>query len=369
MSATASATDRIFNFSAGPAVLPESVLEQAQKDLWNICDSGIGIMEHSHRGKVFDRVIEEAEADCRKIADISNDYAVLFLQGGASTQFGQIPMNFLSPERVADYPNTGEWTTKAINDAKKFGKVNVPFDGTAENFVRVPTDADLEGQLSSDAAYLHYCSNNTIFGTRYLTPPQTKAPLICDTSSEMFSRPIDINRHALIYAGAQKNLGPSGVTLVIIRRDFAETANPNLMAMMDYRNHIKNGSRYNTPPAFGIYFMGLVFKWILNQGGLESIERRNAAKAQLIYDAIDESEGFYIGHSQPWCRSHMNVTFRLSNPDLESEFLKEAAAQRMDGLKGHRSTGGIRASIYNAFPHAGCEALANLMRDFMARKG
>lgn len=369
MNANAVATDRIYNFSAGPAVLPESVIEQAQKDLWNIRDSGIGILEHSHRGKVFDRVIEEAEADCRKIGNISDDYAVLFLQGGASTQFGQIPMNFLGPDRIADYPNTGEWTTKAIKDAKKFGKVNVPFDGAAENFIRVPTDADLEGKLSPNARYLHYCSNNTIFGTRYPTPPRTDAPLICDASSEMFSRPIDIDRHVLIYAGAQKNLGPSGVTLVIIRRDFAETANSNLMEMMDYRNHIKNGSRYNTPPTFGIYIMGLVFKWILEQGGLEAMERRNAAKAQLIYDAIDESEGFYVGHSQTWCRSHMNVTFRLKNPDLEAVFLKAAAEQRMDGLKGHRSTGGIRASIYNAFPHAGCEALAQLMRDFANRHG
>ncbi|MEQ1904227.1 MAG: 3-phosphoserine/phosphohydroxythreonine transaminase [Pirellulaceae bacterium] len=371
MAATSAAVviERIFNFSAGPAVLPESVIEQAQKDLWNIFDSGIGIMEHSHRGKVFDRVIEEAEADCRKIANISDDYAVLFLQGGATTQFGQIPMNFLGPDKIADYPNTGEWTTKAIKDAKLFGKVNVPFDGAAENFVRVPTDADMAGKLSPNAAYMHYCSNNTIFGTRYLTPPKTKAPLICDASSEMFSRPIDINKHALIYAGAQKNLGPSGVTLVIIRKDFAATANKNLMAMMSYTNHIENGSRLNTPPTFGIYFMGLVFKWILEQGGLSVIEKRNAAKAKFIYDAIDESGGFYIGHSHPECRSHMNVTFRTRTPELDALFLKETAKNRMDGLKGHRSTGGIRASIYNAFPAAGCEALAQLMQDFAARNG
>lgn len=369
MNTTAIATDRIFNFSAGPAVLPEPVIEQAQKDLWNIAGSGIGIMEHSHRGKVFDRVIEECEADCRAIADIPDDYAVLFLQGGASMQFGQIPMNFLSPDKVADYPNTGEWTTKAIKEAKLFGRVNVPFDGAATNFDRVPTDADLAGKLSADAAYFHYCSNNTIFGTRYNAIPKSPAPLVCDTSSEMFSRPIDIRRHVLIYAGAQKNLGPSGVTLVIIRKDFAAKGNAGLTTMMNYNKHIENGSRFNTPPAYGIYVMGLVFKWILAEGGLAAMEERNAAKARLLYDAIDDHPGFYRGHSQPECRSHMNVTFRTSSEELDAKFLKLAAANRMDGLKGHRSTGGIRASIYNAFPHAGCEALAGLMRDFAAQNG
>lgn len=369
MNTAALATDRIFNFSAGPAVLPESVIEQARHDLWNIADSGIGIMEHSHRGKVFDEVIARTEADCRKIAGIPDDYAVLFLQGGASMQFGQIPMNFLSPDRVADYPNTGEWTTKAIKEAKLFGKVNVPFDGTSCNFDHVPSDADLAGRLSADAAYFHYCSNNTIFGTRYEVPPATTAPMICDTSSEMFSRPIDIRRHVLIYAGAQKNLGPSGVTLVIIHKDFAAKGNPAIPTMMNYNKHIENGSRFNTPPAFGIYVMGLVFQWILAEGGLVALEARNAAKARLIYDVIDRHPGFYRGHSHPGCRSHMNVTFRTPSPELDSQFLKLAEANRMDGLKGHRSTGGIRASIYNAFPVAGCEALASLMTDFAARNG
>lgn len=369
MSPSAIATDRIFNFSAGPAVLPESVIEQAQKDLWNIADSGIGIMEHSHRGRVFDRVIEETEADCRRIGNIPDDYAVLFLQGGASMQFGQIPMNFLAPDRVADYPNTGEWTTKAIREAKLFGRVNVPFEGADCNFDHVPTDAEMAGRLSPDAAYFHYCSNNTIFGTRYTVPPATTAPLICDTSSEMFSRPIDIRRHALVYAGAQKNLGPSGVTLVIVRRDFAAAGNPAIPTMMNYSKHIENGSRLNTPPAFGIYVMGLVLKWILAEGGLVAMEKRNAAKARLLYDAIDSHSGFYRGHSHAACRSHMNVTFRTPSPELDSRFLKLAEANRMDGLKGHRSTGGIRASIYNAFPLAGCEALASLMRDFAVANG
>ncbi len=366
---TAAATERIFNFSAGPATLPESVIEQAQKDLWDIDGSGIGIMEHSHRGKVFDRVIDEAEADCRKIANISDDYAVLFLQGGATMQFGQIPMNFLHAGKTADYPNTGEWTTKAIKDAKVFGKVNVPFDGTDCNFNRVPTDADMAGKLTDGAAYFHYCSNNTIFGTRYTNPPKTSAPMICDTSSEMFSRPIDINAHALIYAGAQKNLGPSGVTLIIIRKDFAATTNQNVMAMMNYGKHIDGGSRMNTPPTFGIYIMGLVFKWILSEGGLAAIEKTNSAKAKLLYDVVDRHSGFYFGHSEKQCRSHMNVTFRTPTPELDAALLKAASAQRMDGLKGHRSTGGIRASIYNAFPLAGCETLADLMHDFAKKNG
>ncbi len=366
---TATATDRIFNFSAGPATLPESVIEQAQKDLWNIDGSGIGIMEHSHRGKVFDRVIDQAEADCRKIANIPDDYAVLFLQGGATMQFGQIPMNFLHAGKTADYPNTGEWTTKAIKDAKVFGSVNVPFDGTGCNFNRVPTAADLAGKLTDEAAYFHYCSNNTIFGTRYAHPPATSAPLICDTSSEMFSRPIDIGAHAMIYAGAQKNLGPSGVTLIIIRKDFAATGNQNVMAMMNYSKHIDGGSRMNTPPTFGIYIMGLVFQWILAKGGLDAVEQKNAAKARLLYDVIDSHPGFFIGHSDPECRSHMNVTFRTPTAELDAAFLKMATAHQMDGLKGHRSTGGIRASIYNAFPLAGCEALAQLMRDFVAKNG
>jgi len=358
---------RIFNFSAGPAALPEEVLRQAQQDIWNIFDSGIGIMEHSHRGPVFDRVIEEAKADCRAIANISDDYEVLFLQGGATTQFAMIPMNFLSPETTADYPDTGVWTTKAIKEAKLFGNVNVAFDGSKVGYTYVPSDDEIT--QTPGAVYMHYCSNNTIYGTQYNQPPASNSPLICDASSDIFSRPIDINRHAMIYAGAQKNLGPSGVVLVIMRKDLIEKGRTGLASMFSYANHAKNDSRLNTPPAFGIYMMGQVFKWILRQGGLAVLEKRNAEKAKLIYDAIDESGGFYKGVARPDCRSHMNVTFRTGNDELDKKFISEAAKHDMDGLKGHRNAGGMRASIYNAFPLEGCRVLAEFMRDFAKANG
>jgi phosphoserine aminotransferase len=358
---------RIFNFSAGPAVLPEEVLKQCQQDIWNIFGSGIGIMEHSHRGPVFDRVIDEAKADCRTIADISDDYEVLFLQGGATTQFAMIPMNFLSPETTADYPDTGVWTTKAIKEAKLFGKVNVAFDGSKIGYTHVPTDAEIK--QSAGAAYMHYCSNNTIYGTRFSKTPQSNSPLICDASSEIFSRPIDVNQHAMIYAGAQKNLGPSGVVLVIMRKDLIAKGKKGLAGMFSYDNHAKNDSRLNTPNTFGIYVIGQVFKWILKQGGLAAIEKKNSDKAKLIYDAIDSSGGFYKGVARADSRSHMNITFRTANEDLDKKFVTESAKQEMDGLKGHRDAGGMRASVYNAFPLQGCKALADFMRDFAQRNG
>src|SRR5262245_42199026 len=366
-SKAAASSKRIFNFSAGPAVLPEEVLHQAQQDIWNIFDSGIGIMEHSHRGPVFDRVIDEAKADCRKIASISDDYEVLFLQGGATTQFAMIPMNFLSPETTADYPDTGVWTTKAIKEAKLFGKVNVAFEGSKVGYTYVPSDSEI--RQSPNAVYLHYCSNNTIYGTRYNKPPTTKSPLIVDASSEIFSRPIDVSKHALIYAGAQKNLGPSGVVLVLIRKDFMEKGKKNVPSMFSYVNHAKNDSRLNTPPTFAIYVMGQVFKWILKQGGLQALEKRNAEKAKLIYDAIDSSNGFYKGVARPDSRSHMNITFRTASEDLDKKFVSESAKLEMDGLKGHRDAGGMRASVYNAFPLQGCKVLAEFMRDFAKRSG
>ncbi len=360
------ASKRIFNFSAGPAILPEEVLHQAQQDIWNIAGSGIGIMEHSHRGPVFDRVIEEAEADCRKLGNISDDYEVLFLQGGATMQFAMIPMNFLREGHVADYPDTGVWTTKAIKEARLFGNVNVAFEGKDHNYDHTPSDAELN--LSSDAVYLHYCSNNTIYGTRYNTPPQTNAPLVCDASSEMYSRPIDVNKHAIIYAGAQKNLGPAGVALVIIRKDMVERGRDDLPSMLSYAKHAKQGSRLNTPPTFGIYIMGQVFKWLLNSGGLSGIEQRNNEKAKLIYDVIDAGD-FYRGVSRADCRSVMNVSFRTPSEELDRKFLTEAAQHDMDGLKGHRDAGGLRASIYNAFPKKGCEALAQFMTEFARKNG
>jgi phosphoserine aminotransferase len=363
----AGASKRIYNFSAGPAVLPEEVLHQCQQDIWNIFDSGIGIMEHSHRGPVFDRVIDEAKADCRKIANISDDYEVLFLQGGATLQFAMIPMNFLSPQTTADYPDTGVWTTKAIKEAKLFGNVNVGFDGSKIGYSHVPSDSEIK--QTPGAVYMHYCSNNTIYGTRYNKAPASHSPLICDASSDIFSRTIDINRHAMIYAGAQKNLGPSGVVLIIMRKDLIAKGKKGLPSMLSYENHAKNDSRLNTPNTFGIYVIGQVFKWILKQGGLPALERRNAEKAKLIYDAIDSSGGFYKGVARPDSRSHMNITFRTASEELDKKFVSGAAKLEMDGLKGHRDAGGMRASIYNAFPSAGCKVLADYMKDFAAKNG
>lgn len=358
---------RIFNFSAGPAVLPEEVLREAQADIWSIGDSGIGILEHSHRGPVFDRVIEEAEADCRRLAGIGDDYDVLFLQGGASLQFAMVPMSFLGPQATADYLDTGSWTTKAIAEAKLFGDVNVAFDGSASGYDHVPDDSEV--RLTEGAAYTYYCSNNTIYGTEYQRPPSTTAPLVCDASSDIFSRPLDVASHALVFAGAQKNLGPAGCTLVIIRKDFAAGAREGLPSMLDYRRHAKQGSRLNTPPAFGIYVMGRVFKWIEGRGGLEAMARANREKAGIVYGAIDGSGGFYRPVARADSRSAMNVTFRTPSEELDARFLEEAAGRGLSGLKGHRSAGGLRASIYNAHPVAGCRALAELMKEFAGRNG
>lgn len=358
---------RIFNFSAGPAVLPEEVLQQARQDIWNIAESGIGVLEHSHRGAVISRVIEEAEADCRAVAGIPDDYHVLFLQGGASLQFTMVPMSFLRDDRTADYIDTGVWTSKAIKEARLQGGVNVAFSGRDTGYDHVPAPAEL--RPTDGAVYTYYCSNNTIYGTEFGNPPESRSPRVCDASSDMLSRPIDVRAHALIFAGAQKNLGPAGCTLVILRKDFAEQAADRLPSMLDYRQHADKGSCLNTPPVFGIYVMGQVFKWIQHQGGLEAMARRNREKAALLYDAIDGSGGFYRPVARPDSRSMMNVTFRTPGDELDARFVKEATAQEMSGLKGHRNAGGLRASIYNAFPREGCEALASFMKDFAGRNG
>ena len=366
---TKSLAKRIFNFSAGPATLPEEVLHQAQQDIWNIADSGIGILEHSHRGKVFTRVLEEAEADCRAIAGISDDYHVLFLQGGASLQFAMVPMSFLASGRTADYLDTGSWSNKAVKEARLLGNVNVAFDGSKTSYDHIPADDELN--LTDGAGYSYYCANNTIYGTEFSRPPTTNSPLVCDASSDIFSRPLEVSQHAIIFAGAQKNLGPAGCTLVIIRKDFMAGANDGLPSMLDYRQHADKGSRLNTPPAFGIYVVGQVFKWILRQGGLAEMAIRNREKAGIIYHAIDTSggSGFYQPVARPDSRSMMNITFRTPSDELDRKFIEEAQQHDMDGLKGHRSVGGLRASIYNAFPKAGCEALASLMGDFASRHG
>ena len=363
--ATATST-RIFNFAPGPAVLPEECLKQAQGDIWNIADSGIGVLEHSHRGGVIKKVFEETEADCRKLANISDDYAVLFQQGGSTLQFAMCPMNFLTPDKTADYLHTGAWTKKAIREAKLFGNVHLAYDGTDSNFDHTPAPGEIN--YSADPEYVYYCDNNTIFGTEWPAAPQTHRPLVADMCSNMFSRPIDINKHALLFASGQKNLGPAGGTLVIIRKDLLEKANANLPVMLDYKVQADKGSMLNTPPVFATYFMGLVFKWILANGGLKGMAKRNAEKAKIIYDAIDGSD-FYGAVARADSRSRMNVTFRTPNEDLDGKFVAEALQNDLSGLKGHRSVGGLRASLYNALPLQGVKTLAQFMADFAQKNG
>ena len=356
-------TDRIFNFSAGPAALPEAVLRKAQEAIWNVAGSGIGIMEHSHRGKVFDRIMAEAEESCRSLADIPDNYRVLFLQGGASLQFAMVPMNLLGPDRTADYLVTGVWSQKAVKEAKPIGKVHIAVSSESTNFDRIPQPSEI--RYSPSPVYVHITTNNTIFGTQWKTEPPVPsgAPLIADTSSDMYSRPIDIRKYGLIYAGAQKNLGPSGVVLVIIRDDLIEAGAKNLPTMLQYRTHAAENSLYNTPPTFGIYFMGEVFKWIQSQGGLSAMAEQNESKARLLYDYLDSGD-FFRGTVQRDSRSLMNVCFRAPTEELETKFINEATKRGLDGLKGHRSVGGMRASIYNACPREAIEALVRFMKEF-----
>jgi phosphoserine aminotransferase len=349
--------------------LPESVLRKAQEAIWNVAGSGIGIMEHSHRGKVFDRVINEAEQTCRSLAGIPDNYRVLFLQGGASLQFAMVPMNLLTTERTADYLVTGVWSQKAVKEAKPIGKVHIAATSEATNFDRIPKANEI--RYSPAPAYVHLTTNNTIFGTqwRHEPPVPNGVPLVADTSSDMYSRPIDIRKYGIVYAGAQKNLGPSGVVLVIIRDDLVEAGAKGLPTMLQYRTHVVENSLYNTPPTFGIYVMGEVFKWIQAQGGLAAMAQHNEAKARLLYDYLDSSE-FFRGTAQPDSRSLMNVCFRAPGEDLEAKFISEATKRGLDGLKGHRSVGGMRASIYNACPHEAVAALVGFMKEFeLANRG
>jgi phosphoserine aminotransferase len=355
-------THRIFNFSAGPAVLPVEVLEEAQRDLIALPGVGMSILEISHRSKPFDDVIEGCEADLRALAAIPANYHVLFLQGGASLQFSMVPMNLLPPGGSADYIVTGSWSEKAVKEAKRVGAVKIAATTAADNYTRVPKQSELT--LDPGAAYVHYTTNNTIFGTEWHHLPDVgRVPLVADTSSDMFSRPIDIGKFGLIYAGAQKNLGPSGLTLVIIRDDLVSRTPASLATMLQYGVHVENKSMYNTPPVFGVYIMRLVLKWLLKEGGLPAIDASNARKAQKLYAEIDRT-GYYRGHAQPDSRSRMNVTFRLPSEELEKKFVKESTAAGLDGLKGHRSVGGLRASIYNAFPESGVDALVAFMKEF-----
>ena len=360
-------TERIFNFSAGPAVLPVPVLEEAQRDMVSLPGVGMSVMEISHRSKAFDEIIGRTEASLRELLGISNNYHVLFLQGGASLQFSMVPMNFLPADRSADYVITGSWGKKALKEAKKLGSVNVVATMADGGFTRVPSREEMS--LNSHAAYVHITSNETIEGVEWKREPVVgDVPLVSDASSNILSREIDVDKYALIYAGAQKNMGPSGVTLVILRDDLLQRIPENMPTMLDYRIHVENKSLYNTPNTWGIYIMDLVCKWLKEKGGIAAMERENEQKAQLLYDAIDATD-FYRGHADIDCRSNMNVTFRLPADELDKKFVTEATSQGLDGLKGHRSVGGIRASIYNAFPRAGVEALVSFMKDFERHNG
>ncbi len=359
--------NRIFNFSAGPAVLPVPVLEEAQRNLVELPGVGMSVLEISHRSKTFEDMLARTEADVRTLGKVPANYKVLFLQGGASMQFSMVPLNLLTPGATADYIVTGAWAQKAVKEAQRVGTVNIAATTESDNFSRLPQPEEIK--LTPGAAYVHLTTNNTLFGTEWPSEPAVgDAPLVADTSSDMFSRPIDVSKYGLLYAGAQKNLGPSGVTLVIIREDLLARSQKSLHTMLNYAVHAENGSMYNTPPCFGIYLMGLVMKWGLAQGGLDAINAVNQRKADKLYAEIDRS-GFYRGTADKAGRSRMNITFRLPSEDLEKVFVKESTAAGLDGLKGHRSVGGMRASIYNAFPEAGLDALVAFMQEFEKNNG
>ena len=360
-------TARVYNFSSGPAVLPVSVLEQIQRDLVSLPGVGMSILEVSHRSAIFEQVIAKAEGDLRELAGIPANYKVLFLQGGASLQFSMVPMNLLPEGRTADYIITGTWTDKAAKEAKKVGAVNIAATSAGDNFSRIPVQS--EWTLTPDAAYVHITSNNTIEGTQWHSEPNVgDVPLITDASSDILSRPIEISKYGLIYAGAQKNLGPAGTTIVIIREDLLQRSSKSLHTMLNYATHAENGSLYNTPPVFAIYGVGLVLQWLRAQGGLQAIARVNQRKAAKLYAEIDRT-GFYRATANKDDRSLMNVTFRLPSEALEKQFVKESTAAGFDGLKGHRSVGGMRASIYNAFPEDGIDGLVDFMREFERKNG
>ncbi|MEQ1533424.1 MAG: 3-phosphoserine/phosphohydroxythreonine transaminase [Sideroxydans sp.] len=358
----------IYNFSAGPAVLPKEVLLQAQAELLDWHGSGMSVMEMSHRGKEYMGIHAQAEADLRELMGIPSNYKVLFLQGGAHLQFSMIPLNLLRGKTSVDYVNTGEWSKKAIGEAKKFANVNVVADNKDKNCTYVP--AFDTWKLDKDAAYVHYTPNETIGGVEFNWIPKTgDVPLVADMSSNILSRQIDVSKFGLIYAGAQKNIGPAGLTLVIVREDLVGHADARLPTMMDYKIHADNESMYNTPPTYGIYMAGLVFQWLKKNGGIAAMEKNNIAKANLLYAAIDGSNGFYNCPVAKADRSRMNVPFTLKDANLDGDFLKQADARGLLQLKGHRSVGGMRASIYNAMPLAGVQALADFMGEFAKKNG
>ena len=358
--------ERIFNFSPGPATLPPAVLQEAAADIVNFKNSGIGLIELSHRSKAFMAVTEETEALIRELMGIPNNYKVLFLQGGASTQFFMVPMNLLCNGQKATYLNTGVWAKKAIKEAKLFGQVEVAYSSEEITYRRVPRDD--EYTVAPDSQYLYFVTNNTIYGTQFPAMPDKDAMLIADMSSDILSRPVDVSRFGLIFAGAQKNMGPAGVTVVIIRDDLLDRVGAQTPTMLKYKTHAEKDSMFNTPPCFSIYCVGLVMRWLKQLGGAAAIEKINREKAALLYEAIDGIE-LYRGHAEKESRSLMNVTFNLPTPELEAQFIREAGAVGLDGLKGHRSVGGCRASIYNAFPKEGVEKLVAFMADFAKKNG
>lgn len=357
----------VYNFSAGPAVLPHAVLQHAQHELLDWRGTGMSVMEMSHRGSEFTHIIDTAEADLRELLGIPDGYKVLFLQGGASQQFAMVPLNLLGDHPVVDIVNTGHWSTLAIKEARKFAEVNVVASGEDSRFCAIPERSTW--QTRADAAYLHYTSNETIGGVQFPSIPDTDVPLVCDMSSDFLSAPLDVSRFGLIFAGAQKNIGPAGLTLAIIREDLLGQAQPNTPTMLDYSVHAKADSMYNTPPTFAIYMAGLVFQWLKAQGGLTGIAQHNATKAGLVYDTIDTSNRFYTCPVAKPFRSLMNVPFRLPTEALEAAFLTAAAERQLLQLKGHRVVGGMRASIYNAMPLEGVQALTTLMHDFARQHG
>lgn len=359
-------TSRVYNFSPGPAVLPEPVLAEVQRDLMALPAVGASVMEVSHRGNAFQEIIRQTEYNLRRLLAIPDDYAVLLLQGGARLQFSMAPMNLWpDTQRSVDYIVTGSWGKYAAQEAAKCGDLHVAWDGKATNYDRLPATADLK--LDPQAAYAYFTSNETIQGVQFAAEPEVgDVPLVCDASSDFLSRPLDIKKYGLLFACAQKNAGPAGVTIVVVRKDLLERSRDNLPGYLNYKLHHEGGSMWNTPPTFAIYVVMLVTKWLLTDiGGLDKMAAQNEAKAKLLYEVIDRSNGFFSGHAQPNCRSKMNVTFRLPSDELTQKFVGEAKHHNLTELKGHRSVGGIRASIYNAMPVAGVETLRDFMNEFL----
>ena len=356
-------SERMYNFSAGPAVLPVPVLKKAQEELLCLPGCGASILEISHRSKQFGEILAQTKANVRELLNVPENYQIMFLQGGALTQFAMLPMNFIRGREVsADYVITGNWSKKAASEAKTQGKINVIFDNKDEGYVRKPTDDELK--TTPGAAYCYICMNETIEGVQFQREPNVDLPLVCDAWSEIFSRPVDIEKYGVLYACAQKNAGPAGVTLVIMRDDFVAMSGDDLPSMFSYKKLAEKDSMLNTPPTFGIYIMKLVTEWLKEQGGLQAMYEKNLAKAKLLYDAIDASNGFYRVHANKEYRSYMNVSFRLPTEELDKKFQEEAKAYKLVSLNGHRSVGGERASIYNAMPLEGVVTLRDFMVEF-----